>query len=347
MTDQNRKKKLFNMDLHISVIADFVNLFGDRFEISEVCMSAHAWCMGKTTSIPNHINIFNWKDLNQKMIDDFYAEYGHILETFDGFICAHPNAFCMIFERYNKPIIMINSCRYDMPFCWSHNKEMLDEYHRCIKRLVDKKLLHVVSNNLFDKQYLYLGTGIQATHIPSLCLYTNMRYQPTRKEFLLYNEPQEVDLPHHPLIIYKSQEFSQGYKWTDLQAFQGIIYIPYEISTMSKFEHFSASIPMFFPSYDFLLKHTEIQISAIDAYWGKSFATYKRESLSLLPRKTYLQYNDWINVFSKSSNNIFIYESYEHLYELLEKNQGKFIPEDRGEYIKDIISKWNFVLDNI
>ena len=38
--------KLFNMDLHISVIADFKNLFPE-IEIVDWCMSGHAFVMKK------------------------------------------------------------------------------------------------------------------------------------------------------------------------------------------------------------------------------------------------------------------------------------------------------------
>ena len=151
--------------------------------------------------------------------------------------------------KYGKPIIMINSCRYDLPFCWSKNYEMLQSYKECLKRLDQNGLLIAVSNNKADQEYTRIGCGIQTTHIPSLCAYTGIRYSPTRNTFLGWG-----NLPEHPLITPKSK-LGSPYKWSDISTFKGIVVIPYEISTMSMFEFFSGGMPMFFPSKQMILHH--------------------------------------------------------------------------------------------
>ena len=41
---------------------------------------------------------------------------------YDGFVVTHSPVLCRLFERFNKPIILVNSCRYDQPYCWNHNQ---------------------------------------------------------------------------------------------------------------------------------------------------------------------------------------------------------------------------------
>jgi len=259
MDGMSLRKRLFNMDLHISVIEDFKNLF-PNFDITHWCLSGHAWVFNRKTEFPDHINPQTWQKIDKHMILKFQERYDTFLKQFDGFICAHPNVFAMIFEKYNKPIILINSCRYDIPFCWSRNMDTLREYKECLHRLNDKKLLIAVSNNKADQLYTKIGCNIITTHIPSLCAYTNMKYNPIKNTFLCYTG--SVD---HPLVTPKSQ-LGNGYKWDELTKFKGIIHFPYEISTMSLFEQFTAGIPLFFPSKEYMIKNVNIQ--SVAAYWG-------------------------------------------------------------------------------
>ena len=112
------------MDLHISVIEDFKNLFPE-FEITHWCLSNHAWVFNRTTVFPDFINPQTWKKLDDQMILNFQNKYDSFLRQFDGFICGFPGSFAMLFEKYNKPVIFMNAVRYDMPFCWSSNMNML------------------------------------------------------------------------------------------------------------------------------------------------------------------------------------------------------------------------------
>lgn len=340
------KPRLFNMDLHISVIEDFDNLFKDRFDIVKWTLSGHAWVLGKQTQQPKHINAETWKNLDKKMIDDFCHEYDSFLRNFDGFICGHPNSFCLIFERYNKPIILINTCRYDMPFCWSLNTNMIQEYHNCLKRLNNQQKLILVSNNLFDREYFRIGTGLRPSHIPSLCLYTGIDYTPKRDEYLLFYGSGNIPPPVHPLIMSKERAFSgRPYQWSAIGEFQGVIYFSYEISTMSMFEHFSAGIPMFFPSKKFYQDHPTCGFISFGAYWGSNTPKYKQESLVLANREKWISLSDWESTFGKWGDNIFFFDTYDQLYKMLESKKGKLIKGNRKKYLDKAIERWNSTLD--
>lgn len=319
--------KLFNMDLHISVIEDFKNLF-PNFNITVWCMSGHAWVFNKSTYSPKYINPSTWTNLNEDIIYNFQNEYDDFLKTFDGFICAHPNGFIPIFEKYNKPIIMINSCRYDLPYCWSKNERMLQYYKDCLKRLNEKGLLIAVSNNKADQLYTKYGCNIDTIHIPSLCAYTDIKYSPSKITFLCYHG----SFPKHNLITNKS-ELGNRFKWSEISKFKGIIHVPYEISTMSMFEHFTGGMPLFFPSKKFMIEKVNIQ--SVSAYWGNKLPT----NLEIfLDKSIWIDLADFYEVFK--SPNIYIYDSFEHLIQLLENFEWKDDSEILEKYRNNIRNEW-------
>lgn len=305
------------MDLHISVIADYKDLFPEH-TITQWSLSGHSWVFGKRQESPKYINPSTWQSIDMKMIKDFQDEYDSILSTFDGFICGYPGVFAMIFEKYNKPVIFINATRYDMPFCWSKNEEMKQEYIKCLKRLQEKKLLIAISNNLADQSYMKLDSGIDTFHIPSLCGYTGIKYAPNKNKFLCYHGNVK-----HTLVENLKRPFS----WSDIGRYKGVIHIPYEISTMSMFEHYSAGIPMFFPTKNFMLKNVSIQSSS--AYGNRDIMT-KEEWLNLA---------DFYNVFK--SPNIYLFDSYEELYSLIENFEWRDDIEIIKMYRDNIVSKWS------
>ena len=321
--------KLFNMDLHISVIADFKNLF-PNIEIVDWCLSGHAWVFNKSRFIPNHIHPENWININEGMILAFQQEYDEFLKTFDGFICGHPNGFALVFEKYNKPIIIINSCRYDLPFCISRDYHMLDLHKKCLLRLQEKGLLIAVSNNKVDQLYTKLGCGIDTVHIPSLCSYTGIKYNPNRDTFLCYNGP--FPFPKHPLISYK-HELGHPFQWSDISQFKGIIHFPYEVSTMSMFEHYSGGMPLFFPSKIYILEKGNI--TTISSYWNQNLPDDLNHFSNI---SNYIDLADFYQVFK--SPNVYLYDSFEHLVELLETFEWKEDSNILEEYKQNIKDEW-------
>ena len=247
------KKRFFNIDLHISVIADIKDIFNQimpDIEITDWTLSGHSFVFNREQDKVNIINEETWVDMDKDLISNFHKEYDSFLSQFDGFIACHPNSFAMLYEKYNKPIIVINSCRYDIPYCWTKNTDMVNELNNCFKRLQEKKLLYFISNNKADNSYFNLANPSINTHIiPSLCLYTDMKHDPLSEntKFLLYSG----NIPYNKYIVDKST-LDNDYKWNTLMNFKGIIHIPYEASTMSIFEQISSGIPLFFPTKRFL-----------------------------------------------------------------------------------------------
>jgi hypothetical protein len=250
--------KLFNIDLHISVIADvqyiLKELYGDDVEIENWSISGHCWVFRKRQMNVKFVNAQTWKNFNKEMIDNFVKEYGDYLSTFDGFIVTHTPVFALLFESFNKPIICVNSCRYEQPFSFNENNNLgrWNLLSLKLKQMHDKGQLTMISNNKGDQEYLRLGTGIESIHIPSLCLYTNVKYEPSTDINVVYSD---FDLLKKPNKMISRQEFVGGnYSWANLYSCNSMIHFPYEMSTMSIAEQYSANVPLFFPSKIFLKK---------------------------------------------------------------------------------------------
>jgi hypothetical protein len=239
--------KFFNLDLHISVIQDvkFIlnHLFGPAVEITNYSISGHNWVFGATTPDVKIINAATWHGIGPEMIAAFQTTYDEFLRGFDGFIVTHTPVFALLYEKYGKPIIMVNSCRYEQPFSWRGDNGGWEWVGAGLRRMADRGQLICVSNNRADRDYLRAGTGVESLHIPSLCLYTRTTYAPSRPEWVCHGD--RGFFPPSPRLVEKPKN---GYSWSDLYSYAGIVHIPYEMSTMSLFEQYSAGVPLFLPS---------------------------------------------------------------------------------------------------
>jgi len=335
--------KYFNIDLHIAVISDIKNVIktvNPEIEIIDWSLSAHTWILNRRIDPIKYINEHTWKHMNLQMIKNFQNHYDNFLSQFDGFIVAHPNSFVLLYEKYNKPIIMVNSCRYDIPFCFNNNITMIDELHGCIKRLSEKKLLTVISNCTSDRDYFLMGNpNIPNQLINSLCLYTNTKWDSSNvlNKFLLYSG----ELPKYPSYIINKTDIGR-YDWNDLMIFKGIIHIPYEVSTMSMFEQVSTEIPLFFPTKEFLKELWANHNVRFDCnYWKKFGHTeppdYLKETNSI---------NFWIDrAYFYEIEGYYYFESFDHLYEMLENfKDSKY--SKRIEYVRNrnVLDKWKKII---
>jgi hypothetical protein len=94
--------RLFNLDLHISVIEDIkditTRIFGEKIEITNWSISGHNWVFNKPEPPPTPINHESWLLICPNLVNVFQEKYDDILKTYDGFIVTHTPVFCMLFE---------------------------------------------------------------------------------------------------------------------------------------------------------------------------------------------------------------------------------------------------------
>ena len=194
---QNEKRgrvRLFSLDLHVAVIADIKDvlhrLFGNEVEVHDWNVSGwlktgydpaefgfkspwrtHNCSTDENFNVINHVS---WIGIDSEMVSAFKWQYRGLLKDYDGFIVSHTPVFCRLFEDEKKPIILVNSCRYDQPYCFTGNMPELSLLKDCFRRLDEAGLLIAISNNKADRDYLELGTGLKSSLIPSLGLYQSL-----------------------------------------------------------------------------------------------------------------------------------------------------------------------------
>jgi hypothetical protein len=236
----------FNLDLHVAVIADvkdiFNKLYGDKVEITSWSISGHKKLFNLG---PAHVDICNeitWWYLDEAMVDAWHIRYGWYLIQFDFFVVTHSPAFSMLFEKYNKPIIAVNSCRYNLPYCWNNKPNKLND---ALRRMIDKKQLTIISNNINDAKYLHARAGIITPVIPSLCDYIGYKHNATRPEAVLFGNRKLF--PEGNWLVAKPT----NYTYQEIMQYKCIVHVPYDNSTMSIFEHYTAGVPLFFPTKRF------------------------------------------------------------------------------------------------
>lgn len=236
--------KFFNIDCHISVVADIKNIFEDLgHNVDHWSLSGHKWVFGLPPCPSSVITEDNWKSLDEAMVDRFYKEHASELDQYDAFICGYPPCFLKLFERFNKPIIVVAATRYDFPFCYDP-----DRLNWLEDSLNNNKNLILVANNHFDKNYCEHFLSSKWEHIPSLCAYTGAAWSNSNVESVVFSKF-SIDIAN---CIHQS--LLKSYRWEDLYGYKSILHFPYNVSTMSIFEQSYAGVPLLFPSLDFAMQ---------------------------------------------------------------------------------------------
>jgi len=357
-----RKLRFFNLDLHISVIADVKNIFESMgHEVVNWSISGHTWVFGKPIDVVDVVNERTWQGLNKEMCDRFYERYKDFLSQFDGFIVAYPTSFALLYEKFNKPIIIVIATRYEAPFTRNpENWSWLNEY---LKDGIKNNKIFIVSNNKGDSNYLRYYTGIETDVIPSLCLYTHAQYTGTRREVICHAYWGDARLKSDWSRIYSKlgsfTSLPRGYAWQDLYNLQGIVHIPYQISTMSLFEHYSANIPLFFPTKEFLLKlHTLYPDSALNSlsFLGTQELLSKPRPVddlnNVLNTAIIKCWIDWADYYDpENMPYIQYFDSFEELGQLLQTVNYQEISQKMKEYNKIrkavVFKKWQDILKKV
>lgn len=243
--------KFFNIDLHIAVIADIKHILESMgHSVTSWSLSGHNWVFNRKPDKVDVINAKNWRGIDKKMCDDFYNRYKEVLSGYDAFIVTHTPCFAMLYERFEKPVIVVASTRYEEPF--GADAARWYRFNTYLRHKIDAGLLVPIANNRYDAAYCELFTGRDWTVIPSLCLYTGMQYSAKNPLFLLAASfPIQIEAD---FIKPKQQVLPSPYKWEELADFKGIIHFPYNCSTMSLFEQYTANIPLIFPSRRLLME---------------------------------------------------------------------------------------------
>lgn len=357
--------KFFNLDLHISVIADIKKIFNDLgHEVDNWSISGHSHIMGRSIDKVDFINQNTWRNIDDNLIEKFYQRYKEELKHYDGFIVTHTPCFSMLYEKFNKPIITVASTRFEDPFSNDMIKWM--KFNNYLKTQIDNNLIIPIANNKYDKAYTELYTEREWEHIPSLCEYTKSRYTGKNNQFL-YSSRLKINLSDNNLLKDKDNTLKKGYKWQDLADFKGIVHIPYNASTMSIFEQYTANIPLFFPSYEFMrdlrAKYynngvlSELSWNQVHNYSSNS-TLFNHFSHGVNDPNDYHNNEammEWVRLsdFYDNENmpNIQYFNSFEHLNQLLAAVDTNSISNSMKEHNKQrkrvVYEKWKNILSKL
>ena len=247
--------KIFNVDLHISVINDvkynLLQLDENLIIDDSRSWSGHCHLVNKKNWDSKYINANNWKTalMDESIIESFVRKYYSILSSYDAFIVTHTPFLIALFVTFCKPILVVNSCRFDQPFCWKSNASDIIDGRLRFAEMVNRscEYIRMCSNNLGDCDYLNHITKIKTLVIPSLCDYHETVWRRGKKtmQFATYGRGPRVKL---------APSIPKSYSFDDLANMTAIVVFPYETSTMTFFELCSMCIPLYIPSKQFFIE---------------------------------------------------------------------------------------------
>lgn len=260
----SRRIWLFNLDCHISVIADLKQGFRRISNVNVVSwnLSGHNFVFRRFFKFSDpvlHMGEKQWRDLTPERKAKFLKVYGRFLSRFDGFIATYPLAFLEIFVEFEKPLLGVVAIRYEHPF--TSRPTQWEEFTSQLRMLTESGKLTIAANNEGDADYFSAFVGRDIPVVPSLC-----DYLPS-----LLEKPDEAKHRLFP-IFAKSNELthliqtSLGGLWQGQKEALGphhssdklascgaIVYIPYNISTMFLFEMATLGVPVLIPSKGFMM----------------------------------------------------------------------------------------------
>jgi hypothetical protein len=359
---QQKKLRFFNLDLHISVIADVKNILQSLgHEVVDWSISGHTWVFGKGRAPVEVVNENTWGNLSPAMCDQFYERYKTFLDQFDGFIVTHTPAFALLYANCNKPIIIVNSTRYESPLTRSPVLwQWLNDY---LQDGVRNNKIFIVSNNKGDSNYLRYYTGIESEVIPSLCLYTNAKYTGIRNTFCFHTlwDAYDFNRDWQPIAdrIGLFSNLAIGYAWQDLYNAKGIVHFPYQISTMSLFEQYSANVPLFVPSKEFLFElhrrypnNILCHLSFLREPDFRSNPLPAQDLNNVLNENVVKHWIEWADYYdTESMPYIQYFDSFEHLEQLLREVDCVEISNNMAEHNKKrqaiALEKWQNILNKV
>lgn len=335
--------KFFNLDCHVSVIADITNIFETLgHTVQSWSLSDHSWIFGKARNHVAHVNQDTWRNLNQGIIESFNKEYNKFLKEFDGFICTYPPAFSMLYDKYEKPIYVQIPIRYEYPFTaqpekWNGFNSYLINGHKTGQ-------IKLISNSAYDAEYTHAFTGIKPTVIRNICQYTNYNRSKPSNKILCHSR---LGIPPNIEVTYTKS--LGNYSWSKIDEFKAVIFIPYNCSQMSFFEYYSSGMPIICPTLRFLneLRRNHPDQVMSELSWNKIIGHPPQSSI-LCNREHdpnaytnhesmdyWSQYSDYYTM-----QGVFYFDNWEELVTTI--NNVHHI--DRSEYKKEIISQWESLL---
>ena len=244
--------RLFNLDLHIGVVADLEQTFKHiGISLTRWSISGHNHLVEGRLPVSDpvrYINQRSWRTLNLDLIEKFQVRYGKFLQRFDGFVCTYSPTFAEIFRDLGKPVLVVAATRYEAPYTdrpadWERfNKYLVDGVHR--------NQIVISANNLGDADYLKYFTGLNVPVVPSLCSKPDWDHRKTGPRVVMCHDQKLIELVETQTAHAYNRVGILGspYSWSSLAQCQEVLIFPQNISTMTLFELATAGVSVAVPS---------------------------------------------------------------------------------------------------
>ncbi len=253
------KFNIFALDLHTSVSRDLsASLDSAGFCLKRWSITPAAKFFSEPNLRISHINAKSWKSLNNARVHKFNTRYLNFLKNQDAFLVTYSFSLVNVFARYRKPILAINATRYESPYTFERQK--FEDLNLLLRVSQIDGRLHVVSNNIADKDYLKEIAGVDSIHIPSLCDYTSP-IAPKNNKWVVLCKNKEITkkITSFDYRFHSQNElYPAGYTFKEFAENKGVILIPYNISTMRLFELTTAGFPILIPTNRLLKKWAKL-----------------------------------------------------------------------------------------
>lgn len=246
---RNISPRIFNLDLHIGVIADLAQEFSElNIPLTRWSISAHNHLVQGRLPVSDPVRFINqkfWRELGPDVIGKFQSRYSRFLKTFDGYVCTYPPTFAELYGVFQKPILIVAATRYEAPYT-----ARPDDWARFNDFLIDgvnRKQILIAANNSGDADYLTFFTGLKPQVVPSLCHKASFGEAPNEFRFILGRDSRLV----HSIETASGNNYrrlSSPYKWETLAGCVEVLVFPQNISTMTLFELATAGVPVAVPS---------------------------------------------------------------------------------------------------
>lgn len=259
-----RRADVFNLDAHVAVIRDVQEqLLRRRLRLVDWTISGHSWSVDRRCDPVAIVNERTWLHLGPRMAARFRDVYGSYLSSFKAFTAAYPPGFALLYEGLGKPTLAIAATRYEWPFTNDAGRwQWLNDRFRAG---VEDGWLTLAANNRADADYLEHYTGLRAILLPGACSYTTGEYTGRRPAAVICTPDDALAAEISGALSHETVPLRAGlgprYSRAELYDQRAIVFIPYNVSIMSLFEHYAAGAPTYVPSRD-LLKSLMVEYPA-------------------------------------------------------------------------------------
>lgn len=252
-----KEPRLFNLDLHIGVIADLKTEFlRQGADITTWSISSHNHLVPNRISCTDpvrHVNAWSWRSLDENKIDRFQDRYGKFLRTFDGFVCTYSPTFAELFRGLDRPTFIMAATRYETPY--SGQPDQWNRFNVFLRTETKAGRVHLYANNHGDADYLRYFTGLDVQSVPSLCERDPERWIGASSNHVVLSRDEELVARLERETARKFRDIAAlgaPYQWVDLLNCQEVFVVPQNISTMTLFELATAGVPVAVPDRPWL-----------------------------------------------------------------------------------------------